>query len=66
MRKMLEKDIAELATRIVITAIQSGGLLASTPEAVCTYYSAIYEQIVECDDKLNYSHKNSCASTVLS
>ncbi len=62
---MHDKEIANLATQIVLAAIQSGGLVASKADDVCKYYATIYAQLVSCDSELRASSKDLSNSAIL-
>ena len=63
--EMYDKEIADIAARIVLAAIQSDGLLASKVDDVCKYYAKIYSQLVSCDSELRASSTNLTISDIL-
>jgi hypothetical protein len=48
---MHEKDVAEIAARIVIAVIHSGKLISLDEREVSAYYTAIHKTVMQCDNE---------------
>ena len=62
---MLHASEGELATRILIAAIQSGSVISSNADDVCNYYDKIFARIVQLDRDIAQREQASFADVEL-